>query len=96
MAIRRVWYTKPFTWDNIEDVNEVIGVYFLYNSQGSLTYIGKSNNLWRRLQEHKAGGLIPNIHFFKAWQLSSQIEADRIEQREIQRHQPYWNDHYTD
>ena len=43
---------KGFSARNIEKVNESPGVYRLFNSEGSLTYVGKARNLQERLEQH--------------------------------------------
>lgn len=96
MPIVRRWNTKSFTWDNIEQITEVVGIYFLYNSSGSLIYIGSTNNLYVRLLQHKNGGDIPNVLYFSAWQMSSLAEARRREIQLIQSNDPYHNVHHVD
>lgn len=40
------------TYQDIQDIPETIGVYFLLNEQGHIIYIGKSKNIQKRIKTH--------------------------------------------
>ncbi|MCK4661240.1 MAG: GIY-YIG nuclease family protein [Bacteroidales bacterium] len=91
MGIRRKWYTKRFTKENIDQVTNVSGVYLLMNRAKSVTYIGSSTNLKTRLIEYLRTGKIPNVHYFMCYQLSGKAEAKRVKAKMISQYQPYYN-----
>lgn len=68
------------------------GVYFLFDSNEHLTYIGKSNNIQRRLLEHFRGysHLEEEQHFFN-FSLCSENVLDEIESLMITNIQPKTN-----
>ena len=42
-----------FTLEELQVARNVDGVYFLYNENKELVYIGKSRNIYLRILEHK-------------------------------------------
>ena len=82
---------KNFSEKNIGDVGGGPGVYKLFNSQGSLTYVGKANNIKERLQQHLKKRDITNIRRFEVKHTDTMREAERIEKNIIQRFKPLHN-----
>lgn len=82
---------KNFSEKNVGNVKEGPGVYKLYNSQGSLTYVGKAKKIKERLQQHLNEGDIPNIRRFDIKHTATPREAERIEKNIIRRFKPLHN-----
>jgi excinuclease ABC subunit C len=82
---------KNFSEKNVGSVKEGPGVYKLYNSQGSLTYVGKAKNIKERLQQHLSEGDIPNIRRFEVKLTATMREAERIGKNIIRRFKPHHN-----
>ena len=82
---------KNFSEKNVGNVKEGPGVYKLFNSQGSLTYVGKAKNIKERLQQHLKKRDITNIRRFEVKHTDTMREAERIEKNIIQRFKPLHN-----
>jgi excinuclease ABC subunit C len=82
---------KNFSEKSIGNVKEGPGVYKLYNSRDSLTYVGKAKNIKERLQQHLNEGNIPNIRRFEVKHTATTREAERMEKNIIQRFKPLHN-----
>ena len=82
---------KNFSEKNVGNVKEGPGVYKLYNSRGSLTYVGRAKNIKERLQQHLNESDIPNIRRFEIKHTANTKEAERIEKNIIQRFKPLHN-----
>jgi excinuclease ABC subunit C len=82
---------KNFSEKNIGNVGRGPGIYKLFNSQGSLTYVGKAKNIKERLQQHFNKRDITNIRRFEAKHTNTIREAERIEKNIIQRFKPLHN-----
>lgn len=87
---------------NIEEVNnlpEETGVYYLYNEDGKIIYIGKSKNIKSRIIKHFSVDYKSRkaIEFKKAissfsWEITgSELVALLLESAEIKAHQPVFN-----
>ncbi len=82
---------KNFSERNIGSLGKGPGVYKLFNSRGSLTYIGKAKNLKERLQKHFKKQDITNIRRFEVRPTNNMREAEKAEKNMIQRFKPYHN-----
>jgi excinuclease ABC subunit C len=82
---------KNFSEKNVGNVKEGPGVYKLYNSQDSLTYVGKAKNIKERLQHHFNKRDITNIRRFETKPTNTMREAERMEKNIIQRFKPLHN-----
>ncbi len=82
---------KNFSEKNVESLGGGPGVYKLFNSQGSLTYVGKAKNIKERLQQHFKKRDITNIRRFEAKPTNTMREAERIEKNIIRRFKPIHN-----
>lgn len=84
---------KKFTRENIGRVREGPGVYKLYSKMAKKpTYIGETNNLKRRLVEHKDA---ERFHTFTVQHTDSHRAAQAKEKRLIKLHKPRRNRVYT-
>jgi len=84
--------TKGFSNENIDRVGNVSGAYALMNSSGNVTYVGKSNDLYRRLREHKVQEDIPNVRSFMAWETGGVKKAAAKERSLYDEFLPFHND----
>ena len=67
-----------FTLEELQVARNVSGVYFLYNENKELVYIGKSRNIYLRILEHKFENK-KKFSFFKLAGTRSEIFADLLE-----------------
>ncbi len=67
-----------FTLEELQVARSVSGVYFLYNENKELVYIGKSRNIYLRILEHKFENK-KKFSFFKLAGTRSEIFADLLE-----------------
>lgn len=63
MPIRKRW--TRFTWDNIDNVPSDAGCYELGYLNRNVAYVGKSNDLQRRLTAHKKSVSKGKLPFFR-------------------------------
>ncbi len=82
---------KNFSEKNIGNVSGGPGIYKLFNSQGSLTYVGRAKNIKERLQQHFNKRDITNIRRFEAKHTNTMREAERLGKNIIQRFKPLHN-----
>ena len=82
---------KNFSEKNVESVKEGPGVYKLYNSQGSLTYVGIAKNVKEVLRKHFNKRDISNIRRFEVKNTKTITEAERIGKNIIRRFKPHHN-----
>ena len=81
----------------IEELPNTSGVYYLHNSVGDIIYIGKSNNLQKRVRNHLTGSsrksmkIQKNIHKVNFEITGSELIALLKEQHEIKKNQPRIN-----
>lgn len=86
---------------NVETVNklpEATGVYYLYNVKGDLIYVGKSNNIKKRVMTHirndktgKSANMAEAIADVGYEITGSELVALLKESHEIKRNQPHYN-----
>jgi excinuclease ABC subunit C len=82
---------KNFSEKNVGNVKEGPGVYKLFNSRGSLTFVGKAKNIKERLQQHFKKQDITNIRRFDVKPTNNMREAEKVERNMIQRFKPHHN-----
>ena len=82
---------RNFSEKNIGNVSGGPGVYKLFNSQRSLTYVSKAKNIKERLQQHLKKRDITNIRRFEVKHTDTMREAERIEKNIIRRFKPLHN-----
>jgi excinuclease ABC subunit C len=82
---------KNFSEKNVESLGRGPGVYKLFNSQGSLTYVGKAKNIKERLKQHFKKRDITNIRRFEVKHTATTREAERLGKNIIQRFKPHHN-----
>jgi len=82
---------KNFSEKNVGSVKEGPGIYKLYNSQGSLTYVDITKNVKELLQKHFHKRDISNIRRFEVKSTKTVREAERIGKNIIRRFKPHHN-----
>ena len=81
----------------IEELPDSSGVYYLHNAAGEIIYIGKSNNIQKRVRNHLTGRTIKalkiqkKIHKVNFETTGSELIALLKEQHEIKKNQPRIN-----
>ncbi len=83
--------------DIIEELPSVTGVYYIYNKKGEIIYIGKSNNIKKRITQHFTGTnskskkiqtLVSAVTYEKT---GSELAALLKESEEIKKNKPIFN-----
>ncbi len=82
---------KNFSEKNVGDVKKGPGVYKLFNSRGSLTYVGKAKNIKERLQRHFKKQDITNIRRFEVKNTKTMKEAEKLGKNMVQKFKPHHN-----
>ena len=84
----------PWQATNIASSPSKPGVYVLRTSTeiGSIIYIGSSDNLERRLNEHFLSADIPGVLFFDWYETGSLESARSVEKQWIVKYSPKYND----
>lgn len=85
--------------ERLEVLPETTGVYFFFGAQGEILYVGKSNNIRKRILSHFQGAyksvrtmeLINLIHEIQTEETGSELIALLRENEEIKRLQPLYN-----
>lgn len=81
----------------VSDLPTKTGVYYFYNEIGDIIYIGKSNNIKKRVNQHfssdanKAKAIQKNIDRVTFEITGSEMIALLLENEEIKRHKPKYN-----
>lgn len=81
---------RPFTEKSIREVPKRSGVYELIGPGNKTKYVGKANNLRRRLRQHLNQMDIPGVTAFRV-RFAPPIAAEKIENRKIKRKKPPFN-----
>lgn len=81
---------KHLSSRNIQAVPEAMGVYHLINNRHAVIFIGQSNNLRRRLEEHLEAKSY-HAQYFRWFRTRTEIEADHLESVHIDKHRPIHN-----
>lgn len=84
----------PWQAMNIASAPSRPGVYVLRTATeiSSIIYIGSSDNLERRLNEHFLLGDVPGVSFFDWYEIASLEDARNVEKQWILKHLPRYND----
>ena len=84
----------PWQATNISAAPSRSGVYVLRTATeiGSIIYIGSSDSLERRLNEHFLSGDVPGVLFFDWYETSSIENARDVEKQWIVKYSPKYND----
>lgn len=90
MAVRR-FNTKRFGVQNVSDTPPVKGVYLIMDRFERVQYVGKSNDLSRRLMEHLNNEDIGDARKFAAYQTRTDHAAEVLEKKLIRRYCPPYN-----
>jgi len=85
----------PWQATNIASAPSKPGVYVLRIATeiSSIVYIGSSDSLERRLNEHFLSGDVPGVLFFDWYETGSLEDARNIEKQWIIKYSPRYNDH---
>jgi DNA polymerase III subunit epsilon len=89
-----------FTREMVDQIPEECGVYYFYNQEGKIIYIGKSLNIKNRFFEHfnayKEKALIfqNKVHAIQYQLTGSDLIAQILEYLEIQKYKPEYNKLY--
>jgi excinuclease UvrABC nuclease subunit len=90
MVVRR-FNSKRLGIENITATPPVKGVYMILDRYQRVQYVGKSNNLPRRLLEHLNSGDIGDARKFTAYQTRTEHSAETLERELIRRYCPPYN-----
>jgi excinuclease UvrABC nuclease subunit len=90
MEVRR-FNTKRLGVENIAATPPVTGVYLILDRYERVQYVGKSNNLPRRLTEHLNNNDIGDARRFVAYQTRTEHAAKNLERRLIRKYCPPYN-----
>jgi excinuclease UvrABC nuclease subunit len=90
MVVRR-FNTKRFGIQNVSSTPSVKGVYLILDRFNRVQYVGKSNDLSRRLTEHLNSGDIGDARRFTAYQTRTEHAAEDLERKLIRRYCPPYN-----
>lgn len=88
---------SPKLFDLLEDIPPVTGLYYIYKENGELIYIGKSNNIKRRLHQHftsttrRAKRLQRDVYTISYEETGSELIALLKECQEIKINKPTQN-----
>ena len=73
---------------------KIVGIYYFIDSNDKIIYIGKSNNIKKRIEQHLRNGkkrMLSKFDKLKILKLNTEIEALLYESQEIKRHKPLFN-----
>lgn len=90
MVVRR-FNPKRLGVENIQSTPSVKGVYMLLDRYQRVQYVGKSNNLSRRLMEHLNSRDVGDARKFMAYQTRTEGAAEKLERKLIRQHCPPYN-----
>jgi excinuclease UvrABC nuclease subunit len=76
---------------NISGIPAVKGVYLILDRYNRVQYVGKSNNLLRRLMEHHDDNDIGDARRFMAYQTKTEGAALKLERKLIRSYCPPYN-----
>ena len=88
---------EPRHLDIIADLPSITGVYYIHNANGDIIYIGKSNNIKKRINQHftgtshKSKKIQTQVHTVTYEATGSELVALLKESEEIKRVKPIFN-----
>ncbi|ULC58538.1 GIY-YIG nuclease family protein [Flaviramulus sp. BrNp1-15] len=88
---------EPKHLDIIADLPSITGVYYIHNANGDIIYIGKSNNIKKRINQHftgtshKSKKIQTQVHTVTYEATGSELVALLKESEEIKRVKPIFN-----
>jgi len=95
MVVRR-FNSRSLGVENVAATPPVKGVYVILDRYQRVQYVGKSNNVSRRLMEHLNDGDIGDARKFMAYQTRTEHAAETLERRLIRRYCPPYNTRDTE
>ncbi len=91
-------FNAYITWEMIEKIPAKTGVYYFFNQEDKIIYIGKSKNIRQRILNHMGNGssgksieMADQIRRVEYKVTGSELAALLIESDEIKTHQPFFN-----
>ncbi|MEM9886470.1 MAG: exonuclease domain-containing protein [Bacteroidota bacterium] len=97
LGIKESLLPKNVSLEDLHELPEACGVYYMHDKNGHLAYIGKSINIKKRVAEHfskvteKARKLQNCVHEISYEITGSELAALLLESHEIKAHRPYIN-----
>lgn len=91
VAIKHRWNSRPWSRTRIEEIPNSPGVYLLLSYEGNVNYVGKSNELRRRLMEHYNDEDVPGVRHFMCYQTYSTRDAEILERQLLNEYDPPYN-----
>lgn len=95
--VKREWEQHPLR-SVVDELPEKTGVYYFYNNEGDLVYVGKSNNIRSRVLTHlanfstqKSVVMRDAVASIKYELTGSELVALLLESAQIKKHQPIFN-----
>lgn len=85
-------HRKEFTEENIKNIREVSGAYALIDSSGDIHYVNKSNNLRKKLLDHKNSNDFPKTHSFRAYETGDNKSTSSMERKLFWKNLPFHSD----
>ena len=88
---------EPRHLDILDDLPTITGVYYIHNSKGDIIYIGKSNNIKKRINQHftstnqKSKKIQSQVYAVTYEATGSELVALLKESEEIKRNKPIFN-----
>ena len=84
----------PWQASNIAAAPSRPGIYVfrVATEISSIIYVGSTDNLERRLNEHFLSGDVPGVLFFDWYETNGVVEARNIEKKWIAQYSPKYND----
>ncbi|MCK4796401.1 MAG: GIY-YIG nuclease family protein [Spirochaetes bacterium] len=89
MTIKRT-NKKPFSKKNINDFDNSKGVYEIIDRNGNSKYVGKSNDIGRRLGEHLNNNDVKGGTHFRTYSKQG-VPAEKLENQLIKKKKPTIN-----
>jgi len=88
---KRLGGEKRFTKANIEKAPDRPGIYVIKNEKGATQYVGMSQKLRTRLEQHLSQKDIPGADTFRTRPVRSTKQAENLEGRYIENYKPRYN-----
>lgn len=82
----------------LKEIPNKKGIYFFYSEDGTLLYIGKANDIQRRIYQYNSFHFYKHLHFkfiehvrFIDVMLYEKDDINTLEKKLIKKHAPQWN-----
>jgi DNA polymerase-3 subunit epsilon len=97
LGVKEALLPKNFSLERLHEIPEACGIYYFYNSNKEVIYVGKSINVKKRIAQHfsdkteKASKLQQMVHDISWDKTGSELIALLLESHEIKRLRPVLN-----